>query len=318
MVGDVSADRIMGTVRDLEEFGSRAFMLPASADAAEYIRGRFAELNLSVEMQHFMVGDFQVANVVASHNGTDPDAPQYLFGAHYDSENKYALTYADVVSMPAPGADDDASGIASVIELATLLSTMEFESTLRFVAFGAEEYGYDYSGGLKGSAYFASIEEERDAEYGATAILDMIGWKSGEENMATGLIRQETDPFADAVKDSVRTHGINLTFEVKVAPAATFSDHYSFWRMGYPSMLVTEEIADSGLSLLYPYYHTPSDTSDKLSEDQLVSVTQALLGAVLLLLEPDDFPATLIIIIFVVASAAVAVTLYFVIPRRKD
>ncbi|OGS41880.1 MAG: hypothetical protein A3K67_01910 [Euryarchaeota archaeon RBG_16_62_10] len=211
-VADVSGERMMSTIRDLEAFGSRAFYLPSSLDAAAYIYDRLEQLGLYVTYQYFSVQDFAAVNVVATLNGTSEGAPQYLFGAHFDSENMFADTYSEGENYSAPGADDDASGVAAVIELATLMAGMEFENTVKFVAFDAEEYGFDQIGGLKGSAHFASVEKAAKARYAGTAILDMIGWKQGSDNVAFGIVNVDNDRMAMATEDSVERFGIDLTF----------------------------------------------------------------------------------------------------------
>jgi len=317
IVQSVSGPRIMETVTDLEAFGSRAFYLDSSKEAAGYIHDRFEELSLYVEYQEFMLGSIEVANVVAVLNGTSPDAPQFLFGAHYDSENGMVENYSDALNMSAPGADDDASGIAAVIELARVLSAVDLKNTIKFVAFDAEEYGYDFSGGLKGSSYFATHEKATGVEYVGSAILDMIGYKDGQANIVFGIVNDKDNAFAKHVLMAVSEYDINLTFEVHVKPSITFSDHSSFWQVGYPSMLVIEELSTTTNEPVNPFYHTPNDTSDRLSEDQMEEVTKAMAAGLLELLSPHKNTLVLVIVLLAVAVAAVAIVVLYQHNKKR-
>ncbi|MGQ9587071.1 MAG: M20/M25/M40 family metallo-hydrolase [Thermoplasmata archaeon] len=311
VVDDVSGSRIMETVMDLEAFGSRAFYLESSREAAGYIYDRFEELGLHVEYQKFMIGSTEAANVVAVLNGTSPDAPQFLFGAHYDSENRMVKNFSDALNMPAPGADDDASGIAAIIELARVLSTMNLNNTIKFVAFDAEEYGYDASGGLKGSTYFTAQDKAAGTEYVGTAILDMVGYKEGQANIVFGIVDDKGNAFAKRVLMAVDKYDINLGFEVHVDPSITFSDHSPFWQAGYPSMLVIEELSTASNEPVNPFYHTSNDTSDRLSEDQMEEVTKAMAAGLLELLSTPRNTLALVIVVFAAAVAAVIIVVLY-------
>ena len=315
-MASVDIDRMMGTVETLQAFGSREFHLESSRQAAEFLYEAFEEIGMPVEYQYFMVEDTQVANVVATLQGSDGEAGMYLFGAHYDSENMGVHNLSTAENMTAPGADDDASGVAAVLEMARVLRDSGFHATVKFVMFGAEEYGYDNSGGCKGSEHFVDQEASLGHVYSGTAALDMIGYRDGDSNKAVLVVNEDGYALADSTSRAVDRFDIDLDLEVLVDHTITYSDHSSFWGQGMPSMLVVEELDDSFFPV-NPSYHTSYDTADRLSPEQLEAVTEALLGGLLLVDDGGDY--TLLIFGTAIMSAAiVSVVLFIHIRRRRD
>lgn len=273
IVGQVSGERIMATIEDLESFGSRAFYLNTSGEVAEYVFARFLEMGLNVMYQNFTVYGHRASNVIATIEGHHPETPQYLFGAHHDSINADDENHTGGENYLAPGADDDASGVAAIIELATLLSDMEMNSPVKFVAFAAEESG------LNGSTYFVQREKLTGAEYADTVIVDMIGYRGGDANYVNFFTKEPIDELAEAAAGAVEDFGLDLELVPEHYPSHPYSDHYPFWMAGYRGVLVIEELHDG--ELMNPNYHLDSDTSDTLSESQMAEVTKALLAAIL-------------------------------------
>lgn len=317
LVESVSAADMMTTVEDLQAFGSREFHLESSREAAEYIYGRLVETGLAVEYQEFELDGINISNVVAIKEGGDPGAGCFLFGAHYDSENRLVDSLSAAENITAPGADDDASGVAAVIELARLLSDVALRNTVKFVAFAAEEYGYDNSGGLKGSHHFVASEVEGNVSYEGTAILDMIGYRSGLENRAVIVTEQPGDRMAEATVEAVGKYAIDLDVVNIVEPRISYSDHSSFWGAGYPSMLVIEELSEESYIPLNPYYHTSNDVASSLSEEQMAAVTQALLGGVLQLAVGEEGSGISSYVAIALASSACAVAIAAFMILRK-
>jgi leucyl aminopeptidase len=301
---------MMETVRDLEDFGSRLYYVESCLEAGTYIFDRFSSLGLNVQYQEFTVEGFTVRNVVAWLNGSDPSAPQFLFGAHYDSANELATDFEAGRTLSAPGADDDASGVAAVIELATILSDRTPKSTTKFVAFAAEESG------LNGSFRFVEGEVKASVRYEGTAILDMIGYRLGPNDSALVFTKELGNELADATVSAVEEFDLDISVEVVVDPSITYSDHFPFWLADYPSMLVIEEMTSEGVS--NPYYHTSNDTSDKLSQSQIAGTTAAVLGAFLLLEREPQADNTVIVVAAVgaVAGTTASVTAYYWIKRK--
>lgn len=322
LVDAVSGERIMRTIQDLQDFGSRAFYLNSSVEAASYIFGQFQAMNIAVEYQEFMAGVHSVRNVIATISGASADAPQFLFGAHYDSENKDVRTVFDGQTLPAPGADDDASGVACVLELARVLSDLRLRNTVRFVAFGAEENGYDSSGGLAGSMSYVESEKAKGISYEACWILDMIGYGGGSENHTVVIVNEDSVRLGSKMQEMVGAMGIELSIEVESNPSSLSSDHASFWSAGYPAALLIESDRTTGVYEFNPYYHSTEDTVDKLSEGQIVAVAQGLVATLMNMssLENvnEDGHVLITATIAIVSVSAAFVCIYYIRQKVKE
>lgn len=317
ILDEVSEENLADTVEALQSFGSRAFVLPSADQAAAYLASEFAAMGLEVQEQEFPVGDRTSRNIIAWKNGTDPERAHVLLGAHYDSENRLATNFALAESLPAPGADDDASGIAVVLEAARLLSTTVTASTVKFVAFGAEEVGYEDSGGIVGSTFFANAEYLAGVEYRATIILDMIGYRTEERNLATVVVNRHDDPVASMIEEAAGMRDVDLEIRTLVKSGLKYSDHASFWARAYPSVLVTEELDPVSSYPLNPYYHTEADTLDKLSLDQVEAVAEAVIGATLLTADMDAERTAGSLPLAIGISVVAGVTVTFIIASRR-
>jgi len=321
ILGSVSGQEMLSTVQDLQSMGSRAFYLDEADEAAAYVYARFSQLGLDVHYQNFTFGPYSSSNVVATIPGEEADAGTLLFGAHYDSENKDATNLSLAESLAAPGADDDASGVAAVIELADALRGARTRNTLKFLAFGAEERGYDHEGGLKGSAHFVATEVQAGERYEEAVLLDMIGYPGSEGNHCVVITNAPEDGYGQAVSRAVAAWDLDLRVEVQVKPIITYSDHSSFWSAGYAAVLVTEQLSESGHPS-NPYYHTPADTANKLSVSQMENITRSLLAAALDMVQPSEgFMETQTVIavaaMTVLVSGAVAATIVLYSRRKK-
>ena len=324
LLNEVSATNLIETVKALQEYGpaegvsSRAFYLDSTTNASVYIHDRMAALGLGVSYQSLVLSGRSVRNVIGIMNGTDPTANQVLFGAHYDSENYLARNYSAATQAygAAPGADDDASGIAAVLEIARVLHERSFRNTIKFVAFTAEEYGYDHSGGLKGSSVFVSSEKAAGVVYAGTAIMDMIAYKSGTENVLTVIKNENNNLLADSIARTIQDYGLDLSLMPVVDSMAAYSDHYPFWVSEYPSILLIEQLTDGYPA--NPYYHTANDTYDRLSPDLLEVTTKATIGGALNILTPEEKGGVnIILILLVVVIVAVAAIGYLMIRKKK-
>lgn len=314
LVASLDQGNMADTIASLQGFGSREFHLESARQAADFLYGSFEGIGVQVEHQSFVVDDMLVSNVIATIPGGDEGSGMYLFGAHYDSENSGASNLSSAENLSAPGADDDASGVAVVLEMARVLSGADLPWTVKFVMFGAEEYGYDNSGGCKGSEYFVKVEEALGHTYAGTAVLDMVGYRAGEDNTAVLVLNDGEDALARSVVGAVDAFGVNLSLEAVVEPDITFSDHGSFWDAGIPSMLVIEELSDRDFPV-NPYYHTSADTLDTLSMDQVEAVAEALLGGLLLM--DDDGGADILVFGTVIMTAVIVSAALYVHFRKR-
>jgi len=190
-------------------------------------------------------------NVVAAHYGTVRPDEIYVLGAHYDSVNN-------------PGADDNASGTAAVMEAARVLSQYEFEATILFIAFDEEEIG------LVGSR--AWVEEHTTDDIQAMISLDMIAYNGSGSDQARIYGRQQSEPLKDALALAAALYG-GLT-AVDFGPLNA-SDHAPFEDAGFQACLLIEyDVWDN------PHYHRQTDSVDTPGYIDYAYATDMLRSAV--------------------------------------
>ncbi len=228
---------------------SRHVEHPDHDRAQAWIVAAFAEAGLAAELEPFDVpGLPPTANVVAEL----PGAPgPVCVTAHYDSTG-HAEAGWDPIEDPAPGADDDASGVAAVLEAARVLGGWApgFERSLRFVAFDAEEEG------LHGSLWHAAQLDADGVE--VVLNLDPIGFNAGAANnlWATYDARWEEEAVAvEQAGEALSTPLSITTVDADLIGGDARSDHHPFWAAGWPAVHVSSFPQP-------PEYHTPDDTPD--------------------------------------------------------
>jgi len=248
------------------ELGTRYCLATAQlGEAAQYIYDQYTALGLSVTYDAFVCWDRPMTNVVAELPGVGPGSEHtYIICAHYDS-----ISTRDSDPMViAPGADDNASGSAAVLEAARILSQHRFPRTVRFVNFAGEEIG------LKGSAHYAEQAFMRGDVIDGVINLDMIAYESVPPNDHIVEIHSGTEPasvaLADALIQSVSQYDLLLAPEKITVGATRLSDHASFWDCGYPAILGIEDFDDFN-----PYYHTRNDTLANMRTEMMVEFTKA-------------------------------------------
>jgi Zn-dependent M28 family amino/carboxypeptidase len=232
---------------------------------ARYIE---AALAAPVSIQEFASGGRTVRNLEA---GAGP----IVVGAHYDT-------------VPgSPGADDNASGVAVLIELSRLVG-----ARVRCVAFANEEMPY-FLGPEMGSWNWAKRARAQGERVKAMFSLEMLGYysdapRSQRYPFPLGFIYPDRANFiafvgdlgaARLVRRSVKLFREKTAFPSEslaapsFIPGVTWSDHWSFRRHGYPAVMVTDTAF-----YRYPHYHLPSDTPEKLDYERMAQVTVGLAG----------------------------------------
>jgi hypothetical protein len=246
--------------------------------AARYIERELASLGYAPQFQVFDTDGRSVRNieaVLAPHDAT-AETPTLVIGAHYDSAGI------------APGANDNGSGTAAVLELARLLKGLAPRSTrLRLVLFVNEEPPYDRSQQM-GSVRFAEALKARGERVSGMISLETLGCffdEPGTQKYPSpfGLVFPATAnflafvampgsrSFLHEVIGPFRRHAefptIGGTAPDQV-PGIGWSDHWSFWKEGFPAIMIT----DTAL-FRYPHYHKATDTPDKVDYDKLARIT---------------------------------------------
>jgi hypothetical protein len=218
----------------------------ARANIAALMEG----FGLTVTLEPFLYQGGTYYNVVGTKTGTTYADQEYVIGAHYDSVNN-------------PGADDNASGVALVLESARVLTAYESEYTIRFVAFDREEQG------LHGSQAYVSAHLDDDILGMISA--DMVAYNTGMDWVDI-YGRTASNSIKSALASAVNTYGGGLLPWANGAFDA--SDHAPFEWAGFPACLLIEDWGN-------PYYHTQSDhveMIDYIDYDYATRITRTVVG----------------------------------------
>ncbi len=245
-------------------FGPRSTGSDAIHQTAQYILDTLNSYGWQTEDQPFTYQGVVAHNLVAK--AGQQDGPVYLFGAHYDTRRR---ADQDAVSpdQPVPGANDGASGVAVLLELAHTLDISKVHGQVWLVFFDAEDDGeLDGWDWIAGSRAFAAAMPVRPAY---AIILDMIG--DADQNI---YLERNSDPVLQNALwqiAAVLGYGENFIPEYRYS---MLDDHTPFLDMGIPAVDM--------IDFDYPYWHTTHDTADKLSAQSLERVgrvVQAFLQA---------------------------------------
>jgi aminopeptidase YwaD len=231
--------------------------------AAQYILLEFSKTGLEAWEDILQWEGRSYKNIVAEKRGTTYPEKMIILGAHYDT-------------VPgSPGADDNASAIAVLLEVARNIQKVPLEATVRLVAFSLEEYGF------VGSAHYAREARRRGDRIAGMISLEMVGFTHPKQNYPlyvnpksypsvgdfVGIIGNERSKgLLEKVLRSFKTSVPRLPLEYLLVPGngelmeeATLSDHSSFWDEGFPALMVTDTAF-----LRNPNYHLSSDTMETL------------------------------------------------------
>lgn len=248
--------------------------------AKDYISDQFRSLDLQVRTQPYECDGTTVENVWAEIPGRIHPEEIVIFGAHYDT-------------IPgSPGANDNGSGVAAVLELARMARGFPFARTVQFVLFPNEETPYFHSE-LMGSHQYARRLHDEHSDVFAMVSIEEIGYfndKSGSQHHPESIARMyphtgnfiafasnvESTPLLRRCVDVFRKNspvpveGLSAPEEI---PGVSWSDQWSFWQHGYEAVMVTDTAP-----YRYPWYHAPQDTPDKLDYRRFTYVVFGLRG----------------------------------------
>ena len=276
-------DRIRTHVERLAgDIGERNVFVPEALQrAAQYIEEEWTRFGYAVDRIDYDVSGLRCANLAVSRNGGGRTSEILLLGAHYDSV------------VGSPGANDNASGVAALLEVSRLFQAIDSALTVRFVAFVNEEPPF-FMTGRQGSMVYAKAARRRGDDIRLMASLETIGCysdKPGSQKYPPlfELFYPDRGNFLGIVADfrsrkamrllgkAFRAHSdfpLQTVSTFRAIPGVSWSDHQSFWRQGYRAVMVTDTAP-----YRYRHYHAPTDTPDKLSYPELAQVTLALFDA---------------------------------------
>ncbi len=277
MVNDVSVPNLAAYVQTLANFGTRHSLSETQLGdfgigaARLWIHDEFVRIGsgrLQVRYDDFRLPYLGLVseqrNVVAVLPGTNPNGDVYVIMAHYDSRN---LDVANGSSL-APGANDNGSGMAVLLETARLMSSRQWNQTLVFVAFAAEEQG------SHGSSHFVTQQMLDGFRLDAGINNDIVGGRPGIPPsirvFATG------DPFSETAQLARYMHYVaglyvpafGIDIQYTLDREGRWSDHREFVNAGIPAVRLTESVEDPTVQ------HTSADTPDRLDYTYLQQVAQ--------------------------------------------
>lgn len=250
--------------------------------AAAYVRGAWERQGHTVSAQGFDVDGIACENLEVACPGTQRPGEILVVGGHYDSVTG------------APGADDNASAVAALIEIGRALAGTQTRRTVKLVAFVNEEPPYFFTAAM-GSRVYARAARRRGDDIRLMLSLEMLGYYDdapGSQayppllrffypdrgNFIAFVSNLRSRRRLRQLVDAFRAHSDFPAEQLAappVVPGIALSDQLSFWREGYPAIMVTDTAFYRN-----PYYHTREDTPDKLDYRSMARVVDGLTGAI--------------------------------------
>ena len=243
--------------------------------AADYVAGRLEAAGYAARQKVISPGR-AAPNVFADRAGTVCPGREFVVGAHYDSVGN-------------AGADDNASGVAGMLEVARVLRNTRLPISVRYASFGREEENLD------GSRAMAADLKAHGADLAGMVSLEMIGFTSQTTDSFLGTTNDYLAMIGDPRSASLaRVFGAAAyeylphffapasVIDPATLPDITRSDHASFWHEGYPALLVTDTA-----NFRNPNYHRATDTIDTLDFGFLADSTRATIAGLVALATID-------------------------------
>lgn len=276
---DLAAELRRHVVALAEGIGERGTYKPdAYIKARDYIADQFRTIGYEPKLQTFTARDVECSNVEAIIPGTTRANEIFVIGAHYDTV------------QDSPGANDNTSGVAGMLALARILKDSKPARTIRFVAF-AEEEPPSFQTKTMGSMVYAKACKDRSENIVGMFSLETIGYYSDAPDS-----QRYPTPFdkvypsvgnfigfvanvqsGGLMRDAISSFRKHCQFPSEggavpdVAPGIGWSDHWSFWQVGYPALMVTDTAP-----FRYRHYHNRGDTPDKLDFGKMAKVIEGL------------------------------------------
>ena len=248
MLDQVNMDSLEATVQHLQDYQSRIWDSENAFAASDWIAGRMAALGLEVEQQPFYaqtwLGSGNAApNVIGIQRGTLYPDTYVVCGSHFDSFSWEAMYGGGAC----PGADDNATGVASVLESARIMTQYEFEYSIVYCAYGCEEMG------LYGSEAYASRCQQEGMDIIGYFNNDMNGYLYGDQIHIDCIYPNYVEPIGTYYMNVGSVYYPELPIR-HVNFTSGDSDHTSFNNHGYMGIYPFEDYENYS-----PYIHTPND-----------------------------------------------------------
>jgi Zn-dependent M28 family amino/carboxypeptidase len=274
-------EALSGHVRELSaKIGERSVVRGDGLDRAKvYVHGAFEAAGLTVTEQTYEFDGRRVANLIADPPGATTDATPYIVGAHYDSV------------IGTPGADDNASAVAVMLELARRTAAKPPGVPLRFVAFTLEEPP-THATRHQGSRVFVKRLTESGGRVAGAIILEMVGLTTSKQHYPKflrwagypdagnfiGIVgNRASKPLGERVLRGMRKNpalpveSLFVWLNGWIIPDTRLSDHAPFWDKGFPALMITDTAFFRN-----PNYHGPNDTADTLDYAFMAELVRSL------------------------------------------
>ncbi|HVO36487.1 MAG TPA: M28 family peptidase [Gemmatimonadales bacterium] len=255
----------------------------ALKEAEDHVALELGAAGLRVERQLFEWRGAEFHNVLATRDGADPARPWVVVGGHFDSRSR------------TPGADDNATGVAAMLETARLLRGAPLEATVQFAGWNLEELQALPLHYALGSLAHARMLRAAGRAVAGTLNLEMLGYTSERQKLPVGVPLVKRMPKGGYFLAAVGDWGSRDLLEVFERTAQAYlpvvplavplrgwlmpdvrrSDNARFWDEGFASLLITDTA-----NLRNPHYHRASDTPETLDYDFLVRSTAAVAATV--------------------------------------
>ena len=286
----VSAGRIRSHIQALEGPRHPQSAPQALERAADYVWESLQSLGYAMTVHRFCDNGGEYRNIIATHRG-----------ARFPDERLILLAHFDTVEET-PGADDNASGVAVMLELATVLKPLRFERSILFVGVNLEENGGEETAefrGRRGSKALARYARENGWSIEGVVVFESVAFASDYVvqtapagipvdvpevgNFIAVVGNDDSLALARGFAESVERHRLPLPCQTLIVPGAgeiipdcRRSDHASFWDEGYRAIMITDTT-----NFRSPHYHQPSDTLETLNLPFATRVCQATTGLVM-------------------------------------
>ena len=288
-----SSTRLREIISHLSErIGERNLSRPKKLnETVTYVQKMLESMGYSIDRQSFSVSGIECHNLIAEVVGSVSPKEIVLICAHYDS------------ARGTPGANDNGTGVAALIEIAEQLRGKQFTRTVRLVAFANEEPPYFQRDGLMGSWVYAKACRARGDDLKIVMSLETLGYYTDEPQSQKyppllAVLYPSTGNFIGFVSnvesrqqltDTVKIFRKHCKVDAQIAAlpgdlkGVGWSDHWSFWQEGYSGIMVTDTAP-----FRYPHYHEATDTIDKIEFVRYSQVVDGLAKTVTDLLNATE------------------------------
>ena len=251
------------------------------ARCADYIARQFEQAGATIEFQPFTVSGMPYRNVIGRFRAGP--GPKLVVGAHYDACDEL------------PGADDNASGVAALLELAALLGRGAPPGEVELVAYCLEEPPFFQTDHMGSVLHAQRLAAEKDRIRGVL-VFEMVGYFDdtwGSQSYPLPLLhllypsrgnfigvigRWDQGPWIRTVKTAMKGRTPLPVYSIRaprIVPGIDLSDHRSYWPHGIPAVMITDTAFYRNRA-----YHTPGDTADRLDYDRMAQVVVAVAEAI--------------------------------------